>query len=100
VDLAKVMDAVKIIAQRNKVKAKITAIPIFYRSFLSNLAFFGRAYELGLVVTFKLLTRNFTKDIGLGLRMIRKGKLRILPSFKGALAARRILSKVKAKENQ
>lgn len=100
VDLAKVMDAVKIIAQCNKVKAKIPAIPIFYRSFLSNLAFFGRVYELGLVVTFKLLTRNFTKDIGLGLRMIRKGKLRILPSFKGALAARMILSKVKAKEKQ
>ncbi|HEX78234.1 MAG TPA: heterodisulfide reductase subunit C [Dehalococcoidia bacterium] len=100
VDLAGVMDAVRIIAQRKKIKAKIPEVPIFYRSSLRNIALFGRMYELGLIATLKLLTRSFTKDMGLGLRMLRKGKLNIFPSFKGALAARRIFSQVKAREKR
>lgn len=98
VDLAGVMDAVRIIAQRKKIKAKIPEIPTFYRSSLRNIGFFGRMYELGLIAMLKLFTRSFTKDIGLGLKMLRKGKLKILPSFRGALAARGIFSRVKSRE--
>lgn len=100
VDLAGVMDAVRIIAQREKIKAKIPEVPTFYQSSLKNIGFFGRMYELGLVLTLKLLTRSFTKDLGLGLRMLKKGKLNILPSFRGALAAWRIFSQVKAMEKK
>ena len=100
VDLAGVMDAVRSIAQRKKVKAKIPEVPAFYRSSLINISLFGRMYELGLIVMLKLLTRSFTKDIGLGLRMLRKGKLNIFPSFRGALATRRIFSQVKAAEKK
>jgi len=98
VDLAGVMDAVRIIAQRKKIKAKIPEIPTFYRSSLRNIGFFGRMYELGLIAMLKLFTRSFTKDIGLGLKMLRKGKLKIFPSFRGALVARRIFSQVKSRE--
>lgn len=100
VDLASVMDAVRIIAQRQKIKAKIPEIPAFYRSSLANIGFFGRMYELGLIAILKLFTRNFTKDIGLGLKMLARGKLNILPSFGGTLAVRRILSQVKAREQK
>jgi len=100
VDLAGVMDAVRIIAQRKKIKAKIPEIPTFYRSSLRNIGFFGRMYELGLIAMLKLFTRSFTKDIRLGLKMLRKGKLKILPSFRGALAARGIFSRVKASETK
>ncbi|MFQ6013849.1 MAG: 4Fe-4S dicluster domain-containing protein [Anaerolineae bacterium] len=100
VDLAGVMDAVRIIAQRKKIRAKIPEVLTFYRSFLRNVGFFGRTYELGMIAMLKLLTRRFTKDIGLGLRMLRKGKLNIFPSFRGALAARRIFAEVKAREKR
>jgi len=100
VDLAGVMDAVRIIAQRKNIKARIPEVPTYYKSSLRNIGLFGRTYELGLVVMLKLLTRSFTKDIGLGLRMLRRGKLNVLPSFKGALAARRIFSQVKAVEKK
>ena len=100
VDLAGVMDAVRIIAQRKKIKAKIPEVPTYYKSSLRNIGLFGRMYELGLVVMLKLLTRTFTKDIGLGLRMLRRGKLDILPSFRGARAVRRIFSQVKAVETK
>jgi len=98
VDLPGVMDAVRIIAQRKKIKAKVPEVLTFYRSSLRNIGFFGRMYDLGLIAMLKLLTRSFTKDIGLGLRMLRKGKLNIFPSFRGVVAARRIFSQVRARE--
>jgi len=100
VDLAGVMDAVRIIAQSKNIKAKIPEVPAFYRNSLRNISLFGRMYELGLIAVLKLSTRSFTKDIGLGLKMLRKGKLNILPSFSGALAARRIFAQVKAREKK
>jgi len=100
VDLAGVMDVVRAIAQREKIKAKIPEVPAFYQSSLRNISLFGRMYEPGLVIMLKLLTRSFTKDIGLGLKMLKKGKLNIFPSFRGALAARRIFSQVKAVERK
>lgn len=100
VDLAGVMDAVRVIAQRKKVKAKVPEVPAFYRSSLRNISIFGRMYELGLVAMLKLSTRSFTKDMGLGMRMLVRGKLNILPSFSGALAARRVFSQVKAREKK
>jgi len=98
VDLAGVMDAVRMIAQRKKLKAKIPEVPAFYRCSLRNIGFFGRMYEPGLIAMLKLSSRSLTKDIGLGLKMLRKGKLKIFPSFKGALVARRISSQVKSRE--
>lgn len=100
VDLAGVMDAVRIITRRKKIKSKIPEVPAFYKSSLTNISFFGRMYELGLIAMLKLFTRSFSKDIGLGLRMLAKGKLNILPSFSGTLAARRIFSQVKAREEK
>jgi len=98
VDLAVVMDALRIIAQRQKLQAKVPEIPTFYRSALRTVALFGRMYELGMIVMLKLATRSLSKDIGLGLKMLMKGKLNILPTFKGALTARRIISQVEARE--
>jgi heterodisulfide reductase subunit C len=100
IDLAGVMDAVRAIAQRKKIKAKIPEVPAFYRSSLRSIGLFGRMYELGLIVMLKLLTHSFTKDMGLGLRMLMRGKLNVFPSLGGALAARRIFSQVKAVEKK
>lgn len=100
VDVAGVMDAVRAIAQQEKIKAKIPEITAFYKSSLRSISLFGRMYELGLIIMLKILTRSFTKDIGLGIRMLRKGKLNIFPSIRGALAARRIFSQVEAMEKK
>ncbi len=99
-DVAGVMDAVRAIAQRRKIKAKIPEITAFYKSSLRNINLLGRMYELGLIVALKLLTRNLTKDIGLGIKMLTKGRLNILPSLGGALAARKIFSQVQAMEKK
>ena len=98
VDITSVMDAVRIIAQREKIKAKIPEVLSFYRSTLTNISFFGRMYELGLIALLKLSTGRYTQDLGLGIKMLKKGKLKLLPTFRGSLMARRIFSKVREQE--
>ncbi len=97
-DLVKVMDALRIMAVRAGIKPKVTEVAAFYRTGLDNIRFFGRMYELGLIGRLKLSTGQFTKDIGLGIKMLKKGKLNLLPSFQGSSTARRIFAKVKERE--
>jgi len=98
VDIASVMDTLRIMAIRAGVKPKLPEVATFYRTGLSNIRFFGRMYELGLIGMLKLATGQFTKDIGLGIKMLKKGKLKLLPSFRGSSTTRRIFAKVKERE--
>ena len=94
VDVAKVMDAAKIIAVRRGVRPALPRVSAFHRATLGNIRSHGRMYELGLILGLKLRTREFLKDSTLGIGMLRRGKLRLLPRFKGARATRRIFRRV------
>ena len=98
VDIAKVMDALRIMAVRAGIKPKVTEVTKFYRTGLTNIRFFGRMYELGLIGMLKLSTGQFTKDLGLGIKMLKKGKLKLLPSWQGSSMTRRIFARVKERE--
>ena len=97
-DLVKVMDTLRIMAGRAGIKPKVSEVATFYRTGLNNIRFFGRMYELGLIGMLKLSTGQFTKDIGLGIKMLKKGKLNLLPSFQGSSITRKIFTKVKERE--
>jgi heterodisulfide reductase subunit C len=98
VDVAGVMDAVKIVALRRGVRPAVPRVASFYRAALGNIKRCGRMFELGMIADLKLRTRDFLKDAGLGMRMLRKGKLKVIPSLKGARATRRIFRRVKKLE--
>ncbi len=97
-DLVKVMDTLRIMAMRAGIKPKVSEVAAFYHTGLNNIRFFGRMYELGLIGMLKLSTGQFTKDIGLGIKMLKKRKLKLLPSFQGSSITRRIFAKVKERE--
>jgi len=100
VEVAKVMDAAKIIAIRRGVRPALPRVSAFHRATLGNIRSHGRMYELGLIMGLKLRTREFLKDAGLGIGMLRRGKLKLVPGFKGARTTRRIFRRVKKIENQ
>ncbi|MCL6449890.1 MAG: 4Fe-4S dicluster domain-containing protein [Acetobacteraceae bacterium] len=79
IDGARVTDALRVMALRERRPAE-KAVKDFHFSFLLMVELLGRAYEVGLILLQKLLTRNLTQDLGLGLRMMARGKLRLLPS--------------------
>jgi len=100
VDVAKVMDAVKIIALRQGLKPAIPQVASFYKAALANIKKCGRMFELGMIVGLKLRTFEFFKDAGMGVKMFKKGKLKIVPSFRGAWTTWKIFRRVKRLEKK
>ncbi|HEC03958.1 MAG TPA: heterodisulfide reductase subunit C [Phycisphaerales bacterium] len=100
VDVAKVMDAVKITARKQGVKPAIPQVASFYRAALSNIKKCGRMYELGMIIGLKMRTFEFFKDAGMGMKMFRKGKLKMIPSLTGAMRTWRIFRRVANIEKQ
>lgn len=100
VDIARVMDAARIVAIRRGVQPSVKSVKRFFYTAVKNIEWFGRLYELGLIMALKLKSGEYTKDMKLGMEMYKKGKLKLVPSFKGMWDARRICKAVKKKESR
>ena len=50
-----------------------------HKTFLSVVKSLGRQHEISLLVLLKMKTREFLKDMLLGMNMFLKGKLKIMP---------------------
>lgn len=98
VDIAEVLAAVKVLMQRDKKKSKLPDVLKFNKEFLRNIRWFGRTYELGMVAMLKLVTWNFTQDLRMGLKMLKKGKFSIFPRFKGSWAVHNIFRRTGKQE--
>lgn len=88
IDITRVMDVLKIMAQEKHIQPGVPSIPLFYRSALHGIRMFGRMYETGLMGEFylrMLLNRRlnfkqlFSRDIPVGMKMFRDGKLKVVP---------------------
>jgi len=67
-------------AIRNAIRSQQDVIQTFHRVFLNCIREYGRTHEVSLLAVLKLLTLNPFEDMGLGMKMFRKGKLSLLPS--------------------
>ena len=79
IDLAGVMDAIRIIMQSQRCPMPDRNIPLLNSIFLSSLRLSGRVYEVGLLGAYNLLSMHLFKDVLLGIKMFLKGKLSIFP---------------------
>jgi len=100
IDIARVMDTVRGVSLEEGRPAALRRVRAFYLTALSNMRLFGRMYEAGLMGVLKLRTGEFKKDLGLGMAMIRRGKLRFFPSFAGLIDTQRIFWRVRAKDRK
>ncbi len=80
-DVARVMDFMAHEALARGLPPRVPEAALFNKVFLRNVNLLGRAYELGLMAELNLRTGQPFKDAGLGLKMIRKGKIRLAPEF-------------------
>ena len=62
---------------------------------MTILKYMGRMYEVGLMGGLNLFTGKPFKDLPLGMKMIRKGKLKLLPTFKKPFATMKMFSRAK-----
>jgi heterodisulfide reductase subunit C2 len=82
INMAAVMDALRIIAvQINAAKQKGN-VPLFNKSFLKTVKMFGRTYDIGMIAAYKLGTSSYLQDTDKFPMMLLKGKIALLPSFK------------------
>jgi heterodisulfide reductase subunit B len=90
IDIARIMDELEIIAQEQGIKSKAPTVPMFYKSANRGINWFGRMWELGLMAELYIreffageldFGQLFKYDLTTAVKMLRSGKLRILPSI-------------------
>jgi heterodisulfide reductase subunit C len=96
VDTPAMIDALRMIAR--EAPEEMSRVRIFNDLLLGSVRRFGRVYELGLMAAYKLKAKDFFGDLGKLPAMLRKGKLRLLPSAaKGRSAVSAIFDRVRAR---
>ena len=79
IDVGAVMEFLTREALAQGRKPAVPEVAKFNSAFMREVRIWRRAYELGLMAEMKLRTGRLTQDIDLGLRMLRKRKMPLLP---------------------
>jgi heterodisulfide reductase subunit C len=88
---SKVIDALRELAARESPGAGPRAVTAFHNAFLDQVRAHGRAFELGMVMEYKLRTGALTQDALAAPSMLMRGKLRLAPRrIEGVDEVRRI----------
>ena len=95
IDIAHVVDTIRIMVQEKKIKADTKNSRLFNWLWMTILKYMGRIYEIGLTGALNLFTGKPFKDMSLGMKMIKKGKLKLFPSFKKPLETKKMFDRAK-----
>lgn len=80
VDIPAMMDSLREKALEDGVKIAEPEILGFHKVFLDTVKKYGRSHKLEMMMRYKINQRDFFSDVGMGLTMLKKGKLDIVPS--------------------
>ncbi len=78
IDVAHIMDVLRHMARREGY-APVPTVKSFWDSFLSSVENNGRAFEIGLLVSYITKTGRFWTDLDLGPKILPKGKMHFTP---------------------
>lgn len=93
IEIAGLMDILRELASRKGVAPAEPKIPAFHDSFLGSINRWGRVWEIGMIANYKIKSGDLLGDMGLGMQMFSKGKLKLLPhSIKGKAEIKEIFS--------
>ena len=95
IDIAHVIDTLRIIVQEKKIKAETNNMRLFNKIWMIVMKYVGRMYEAGLVGSLNLLTGKPFKDMALGMKMIKKGKIKMIPPIRNPLPMMKMFSRAK-----
>jgi heterodisulfide reductase subunit C len=101
IDIAHVMDTLRQLSLKKGVKASQKQSPVFHRTFLNSVRRFGRMHEASMAAEYFLRNeglKGLRKQAGLGIDMMRKGKMKIIPDrLRAGKEVNRIFRTVKRK---
>jgi heterodisulfide reductase subunit C2 len=78
-DLARFMDAIREMALHHKVEIPEGDTLKFHQSFLKQIRSYGRAFEFGLVLDYKMKSFHLFQDADVAPEMFMKGKIGLMP---------------------
>lgn len=79
INISAVIDVLRAMAVEKCASKPKGDMPLFNRMFLGTVRTFGRAYDLSMIIAYKLRTGNLKQDIEKMPAMLKNGKLAILP---------------------
>jgi heterodisulfide reductase subunit C len=82
IDMAAVMDALRMISIKKNIARQKGNIPLFNKWFLKTVSMFGRTFDLGMIAAYKVGTSSYFQDADKFPMMLQKRKIALLPSFK------------------
>ncbi|MEW6659727.1 MAG: 4Fe-4S dicluster domain-containing protein [Thermodesulfobacteriota bacterium] len=80
IDIAAIMDSLRSLALEERAAVAIPDILTFHLEVLRSIERYGRTHKLGIMLRHKLLTGHWFKDVDLGLKMLSRRKLDLMPS--------------------
>jgi len=96
--LASLMDSIRQLAIEENIVPADKKAAAFHKAFVKQIKKYGRSYELGLVMDYKLSTMEIWQDMKLAPETLSKGKMAILPHrIKGQKEIDRIFKKAEEK---
>jgi heterodisulfide reductase subunit C len=78
VDLAAVMDHLRMLAVAEGIEPADPKVAAFHRAFLETVRKYGRSHEIDMIRRYKFKTGTFFENMGLGIEMWKKGKIKIV----------------------
>jgi heterodisulfide reductase subunit C len=98
IDIPAIMDGLRELALSRKVEVAEPDVLKFHQSVLENIETYGRTHKLDIMLRYKLKTRSWLQDWQVGLRMLAKRKLDLMPSRVKALESVRRLFRSQDKD--
>ena len=80
IDIAALMDRLRHLALKKGITVAEPDVLKFHRTVLESIARYGRTHKLDIMMRYKLTTRHWLQDWQVGLKMLAKRKLDLLPS--------------------
>ena len=101
IDIARVMDILRQLSQRQGVKSSQKNFPLFHSAFLSSIKKYGRVHEPEMAVNYTFKSGGLgglLKQASTGLAMFTRGKIKLLPPrLRAKSQVRNIFKKAKIK---
>ncbi len=96
IDIAHVVDTLKIIVQEKNIEAQTGHATLVNLIWMKLLRYMGRMYEMGLAGMLNLFMGKPFKDLSLALKMMKKGKLKLLPSIKKPFEVNKMFARARS----
>jgi len=80
IDIARMMDLLRSRALAGKKGSQEPHVLAFHKAFLNSIRAHGRVFEMGMIANYKMRSADFFSDMGLGLRMLMRNKLKFVPT--------------------